>query len=121
MSSSSSGGPGDGRRSPDAVPVDPGRPARGADDGAPLKHGVAQKHGVAEKHGVAQKHCVTVNGQRREVPAGGSAHDLVVALGLAGRPLAVEVDGRVVPRARLADCMLEPESVIEIVTLVGGG
>ena len=109
MSSSSSGGPGDGRRSPDAVPVDPGRPARGADDGAPLKHGVAQKH------------CVTVNGQRREVPAGGSAHDLVVALGLAGRPLAVEVDGRVVPRARLADCMLEPESVIEIVTLVGGG
>jgi sulfur carrier protein len=111
----SHGGSGDGRRSPDAVPVDPGGPARGADDGAPLKHRVAQKHGVA------QKHCVTVNGQRREVPAGGSAHDLVVALGLAGRPLAVEVDGVVVPRARLADCMLEPESVIEIVTLVGGG
>ncbi len=64
---------------------------------------------------------VTVKGQRREGPAGGSAHDLVVALGLVGRPLAVEVNGRVVPRARLADCMLEAESVIEIVTLVGGG
>lgn len=64
---------------------------------------------------------VTVNGLRRELRAGDTAHDLVVALGLAGRPLAVEVNGRVVPRARLADCMLEAESVIEIVTLVGGG
>lgn len=64
---------------------------------------------------------VTVNGTPRTVPAGATAHDLVVALGLAGRPLAVEIDGRVVPRARLAGCMLASGSVIEIVTLVGGG
>ena len=87
-------------------------PGESTGDGRPAPDGA---------RGAAPTHWVIVNGQRREVPAGGSAHDLVVALGLAGRPLAVEVDGRVVPRARLADCMLGPESVIEIVTLVGGG
>ena len=45
----------------------------------------------------------------------------VAALGLAGRPLAVEVNAEVVPRARLAACMLKAGDRIEIVTLVGGG
>ena len=64
---------------------------------------------------------VTVNGVPHAVPVGSSALDLVVALGLTGRPLAVEVNGRVVPRANLGDCRLVADSVIEIVTLVGGG
>jgi sulfur carrier protein len=46
---------------------------------------------------------------------------VVAALGLAGRPLAVEVNEEVVPRARLADCMLKAGDRLEIVTLVGGG
>ena len=51
---------------------------------------------------------VIVNGESRAVPTGSTAGDLVEALGLAGRPLAVEVNEEVVPRARLADCRLQP-------------
>jgi sulfur carrier protein len=64
---------------------------------------------------------VIVNGESRAVPTGSTAADLVEALGLAGRPLAVEVNEEVVPRARLADCRLEPGDRLELVTLVGGG
>ena len=64
---------------------------------------------------------VIVNGQPRGVPDGSTAGDLVAALGFVGRPLAVEVNEEVVPRARLADCRLEPGDRLELVTLVGGG
>ena len=64
---------------------------------------------------------VIVNGESRAVPAGSTAGDLVEALGLAGRPLAVEVNEEVVPRARLADCRLQSGDRLELVTLVGGG
>ncbi len=64
---------------------------------------------------------VIVNGESRAVPTGSTAGDLVEALGLAGRPLAVEVNEEVVPRARLADCRLQPGDRLELVTLVGGG
>jgi thiamine biosynthesis protein ThiS len=64
---------------------------------------------------------VFVNGERREVPAGATARDLVVMLGLEGRPLAVEVNERVVPRAGLAECRLRESDRLEFVTLVGGG
>jgi sulfur carrier protein len=43
------------------------------------------------------------------------------ALGFAGRPIAVEVDGDVVPRAALANRTLVGGERIEIVTFVGGG
>ena len=62
-----------------------------------------------------------VNGEPRECPRGSSAADLVAAAGLAGRPLAVEVNERIVPRRDLAACMLNDGDRIEIVTLVGGG
>lgn len=64
---------------------------------------------------------VTVNGERREFAAGASALDAVTALGLAGRPLAMEINERIVPRRDLAACMLHDGDRIEIVTLVGGG
>ena len=64
---------------------------------------------------------VIVNGESRAVPTGSTAGDLVEALGLAGRPLAVEVNEEVVPRARLADCRLQAGDRLELVTLVGGG
>lgn len=64
---------------------------------------------------------VMLNGGPRTLPRGSSAEDLVVALGWQGRPVAVEVNEQVVPRARLAACMLEPGDRVEIVTLVGGG
>lgn len=64
---------------------------------------------------------VTVNGGARSVPAGSSLQDLVESLGFAGRPIAVEVDGDVVPRARFVARHLVGGERIEIVTFVGGG
>jgi sulfur carrier protein len=64
---------------------------------------------------------VLVNGVARPAAAGTSLRDLVEALGFAGRPIAVEVDGDVIPRAALADRTLTGGERIEIVTFVGGG
>jgi sulfur carrier protein len=64
---------------------------------------------------------ITVNGDLLSVAAGTTALEVVESLGLAGRPIAVEVNEVVVPRARLAGCMLKDGARLEIVTLVGGG
>jgi sulfur carrier protein len=64
---------------------------------------------------------ITVNGDSLSVAAGTTALEVVESLGLAGRPIAVEVNEAVVPRARLAGYMLEDGARLEIVTLVGGG
>jgi sulfur carrier protein len=64
---------------------------------------------------------ILVNGEPYPAAPGATALDVVTSLGLAGRPLAVELNQEVVPRARLAECMLKPGDRIEIVTLVGGG
>jgi sulfur carrier protein len=64
---------------------------------------------------------VTVNGEPRAFAAGASALDAVTALGFAGRPLAVEINERIVPRRDLAARALAAGDRIEIVTLVGGG
>jgi len=64
---------------------------------------------------------ITVNGDPLPIAVGTTALAVVESLGLAGRPIAVEVNEAVVPRARLADCMLEAGDRLEIVTLVGGG
>ena len=70
---------------------------------------------------VAARVDVTVNGAARAVAAGATALDVVAALGLERRPVAVEVNGRVVPRRDLGGCMLQAGDRLEIVTLVGGG
>jgi sulfur carrier protein len=64
---------------------------------------------------------VTVNGVARTLATGSSLRDLIDVLGFAGRPIAVEVDGDVVPRTALADRTLAGGERIEIVTFVGGG
>lgn len=64
---------------------------------------------------------VTVNGVARPAAAGSSLRALVEALGFAGRPIAVELDGEVVPRAALDGRVLTGGERIEIVTFVGGG
>ena len=64
---------------------------------------------------------VTVNGVARALATGSSLRDLIEVLGFAGRPIAVEVDGNVVPRTALADRTLAGGDRIEIVTFVGGG
>jgi thiamine biosynthesis protein ThiS len=64
---------------------------------------------------------ISVNGEPYAAASGATVQDVLISLGLAGRPLAVEVNERVVPRAALAGCMLEAGDRVEIVTLVGGG
>jgi sulfur carrier protein len=64
---------------------------------------------------------ITVNGQSRDVSEASSVADLLQQLGLAQKPVAVEVNLDLVPRARWAEHRLAPGDRLEIVTLVGGG
>ena len=64
---------------------------------------------------------LTINGEAREVGEAVSIAELLVELDLAGRPVAVEVNKEVVPKARHAEHPLAEGDVLEIVTFVGGG
>tara|TARA_B100000497_G_C7585119_1_gene352083 strand:- start:612 stop:845 length:234 start_codon:yes stop_codon:yes gene_type:complete len=64
---------------------------------------------------------VFVNGQEKQVSTGDTAHDLLLLLGFEGRPVAVELNKEVVPRAFLSDRVLQENDRVEVVTLVGGG
>lgn len=64
---------------------------------------------------------IVVNGAARPLPAAGSLAAVLADAGLAGRPVAVEVDGEVVPRDRFSEALLRGGERIEIVTFVGGG
>jgi sulfur carrier protein len=61
-----------------------------------------------------------VNGVTRELTAG-SVAELVAALGLSGKRIAVERNGEIVPRSRYADTPLANGDRLEIVGAVGGG
>ena len=65
-----------------------------------------------------QSGCV-VNGLPR--PAGGTVASLVRELGLAGRKVAVEKNGTVVPKSRHESEPVRAGDVFEIVSAVGGG
>ena len=64
---------------------------------------------------------VVVNGEPREVPAGATVETLLAALGLAGRPVAVERNREIVPRSVHGATPLAEGDRVEIVTMVGGG
>jgi sulfur carrier protein len=64
---------------------------------------------------------IVVNGEPRALTCGTTARALLESLGLDGRPVAVEINESVVPRARLGGHMLQEGDRLEIVTLVGGG
>lgn len=63
---------------------------------------------------------LTLNGASTEVDAATVA-DLVRALGLQGKRIAVERNGEIVPRSRYADTALSRGDRLEIVGAVGGG
>lgn len=63
---------------------------------------------------------IVCNGERRDTLATNVA-ELLAELQLAERPVAVEVNQEVTPRARHAERLLREGDCIEIVTLVGGG
>jgi sulfur carrier protein len=64
---------------------------------------------------------VALNGRETELPEGCTVAALVERMGLAGRPVAVERNREVVPRARHADTALAEGDRLEVVALVGGG
>jgi sulfur carrier protein len=64
---------------------------------------------------------LTVNGEQRELPDGASIDALLEAMGLAGQPVAVEVNRQVVPKRQHPNHTLADGDTIEMVTLVGGG
>ena len=64
---------------------------------------------------------VVVNGEAREIPSGSTIADLLGHLGFAGKPVAVERNREVVPRARHAETALADGDRLELVTFVGGG
>lgn len=62
-----------------------------------------------------------VNGEPRTLPPGSTVADLVAALNLAGKRIAVEVNGEVVPRSRHDAVALSDGDRVEVVGAVGGG
>jgi sulfur carrier protein len=70
---------------------------------------------------MSQQFDITVNGEARQIAAGTTVADLLGALGLADRRVAVERNREIVPRATHPSVQLEPGDRLEIVTFVGGG
>lgn len=64
---------------------------------------------------------VTVNDQPKELSEEATVADLLESLGLSDRPVAVEVNTKLVTKVRHAECVLHDDDRVEIVTLVGGG
>jgi sulfur carrier protein len=64
---------------------------------------------------------IVVNGAARDVPADTSVGVLLRYLELAGERVAVERNGKLVPRAERESTLLADGDRLEIVTLVGGG
>ena len=73
------------------------------------------------KSGTKRPMIIFVNGQETQVSNGHTAHDLLLDLGFERRPVAVEVNKEVIPRALLSGRLLREHDQIEVVTLVGGG
>ena len=62
-----------------------------------------------------------LNGEERDVAGVVTIADLVAALGLDARKVAVERNLEIVPRSTYADTALADGDRIEIVTFIGGG
>ena len=64
---------------------------------------------------------ITVNGAPRELAAPLTFSQLLDELALAGRRLAVERNGEIVPRSRFGEACVADGDRIEVVMAVGGG
>ena len=62
-----------------------------------------------------------LNGEERDIAGIGSIADLVAALGLDARKVAVERNLEIAPRSTYANTLLTDGDRIEIVTFIGGG
>ncbi len=64
---------------------------------------------------------IELNGAAHAIPEGGSLHDLVTSLGLAGQAVALAVNRCVVPRERWTATPLQPRDRVDVVRAIGGG
>jgi sulfur carrier protein len=64
---------------------------------------------------------VTINGERRQLAAPLNCAELLTRLELAGKRVALERNGEIVPRSRFAEQLLAEGDRLEIVVAVGGG
>jgi sulfur carrier protein len=64
---------------------------------------------------------LSVNGQARRLEPGANIAQLLDALELAGKRVAVEKNGEIVPRSQYSDTPLAEGDALEIVVAVGGG
>jgi sulfur carrier protein len=64
---------------------------------------------------------VSINGAERRFPAPVTFSQLLDELALAGKRLAIERNGQIVPRSAFADSRLADGDRIEVVIAVGGG
>jgi sulfur carrier protein len=64
---------------------------------------------------------ITLNGEPRQIPTGLSAAGLIDQLGHAGRRIAVERNGEIVPKSQHGETLLAAGDRLEIVVAVGGG
>ena len=62
-----------------------------------------------------------VNGESRMIVGGASVATLLKQMALAGRRVAVERNGEIVPKGRHGDTILVAGDALEIVAAVGGG
>ena len=64
---------------------------------------------------------ITVNGENRQFDAPLTCAELIAKLELAGKRMALERNGEIVPRSRYAEQALAEGDQLEIVVAVGGG
>jgi sulfur carrier protein len=64
---------------------------------------------------------LTINGKPQRFDQPLTCAELVERLALAGKRIAVERNGEIVPRSRFAECTLADGDRLEIVGAVGGG
>ena len=64
---------------------------------------------------------IKINGETRQVPEALTVAGLIEQLGYAGKRIAVERNGEIVPKSRHATTTLTTGDQFEIVVAVGGG
>lgn len=64
---------------------------------------------------------ISINGSARRLATAATVADLLELEGLAGKRVAVELNGAIVPKSQHAETLLAAGDRLEIVVAVGGG
>lgn len=64
---------------------------------------------------------ICLNGQPREISVGSTVSTLLLELNLGSTPIAVELNGEILPKTRFGQTRLTDLDKVEVVRFVGGG